>query len=223
MMFWYNGEGKGLSIPDREHLGKFVHFGPSVPRYLKHSQSLKLWRRWGLYPPHPGFWKCYNKPAVRNIILSTKDTYPITLHMALLLWHILVPAGREWSSLLTGESICLFYLYMPCKHLSCKWWGIYYRPRSEGDNVLGSVRPSVRPSSLSQLNRLTYDLDIRFKVFGCVSSNRADAVDRFFGGFLCWVLMTTRQPQLYSQWQKQVYNRRTVRTALSPTMTATGE
>ncbi len=47
-----------------------------------------------------------------------------------------------------------------------------YRPRSEGDNVLGSVRPSVRPSvcpsvrpsvrqsSLSRLNRLTYDLDI---------------------------------------------------------------
>ncbi len=43
-----------------------------------------------------------------------------------------------------------------------------YRPRSEGDNVLGSVRPSVRPSvclsvclsDLSCLNRLTFDLDI---------------------------------------------------------------
>ncbi len=35
-----------------------------------------------------------------------------------------------------------------------------YRPRSEGDNVLGSVRPSVRQCALSRLNRLTYDLDI---------------------------------------------------------------
>ena len=38
------------------------------------------------------------------------------------------------------------------------------RPRSERDNVLGSVRPSVRPSvrlsDLSRLNGLTYDLDI---------------------------------------------------------------
>ncbi len=45
---------------------------------------------------------------------------------------------------------------------------IYYRPRSEGDYVLGSVRPSVRLSvrlfvslsDLSCLNRLTFDLDI---------------------------------------------------------------
>ncbi len=44
----------------------------------------------------------------------------------------------------------------------------YYRPRSEGDNVIGSVRPSVRPfvemcvclSELSCLNRLTFDLDV---------------------------------------------------------------
>ncbi len=39
-----------------------------------------------------------------------------------------------------------------------------YRPRSEGDNVLGCVRPSVcpsvRPLPLSRLNRLTYDLEI---------------------------------------------------------------
>ncbi len=34
-----------------------------------------------------------------------------------------------------------------------------YRPRSEGDNALGSVRPPVRLSVLSRLNRLTYDLD----------------------------------------------------------------
>ncbi len=36
----------------------------------------------------------------------------------------------------------------------------FYRPGSEGDNVLGSVRPSVSQSTLSRLNRLTYDLDI---------------------------------------------------------------
>ncbi len=46
----------------------------------------------------------------------------------------------------------------------------FYRPRSWelstaelGDNVLGSVRPSVRPfvrlCALSWLNRLTFDLD----------------------------------------------------------------
>ncbi len=35
-----------------------------------------------------------------------------------------------------------------------------YRPRSEGDNVLGSVRPSVCLSVLSRPNRLTFDLDI---------------------------------------------------------------
>ena len=35
-----------------------------------------------------------------------------------------------------------------------------YQPRSEGDNVLGSVRPSVCPLPLSQLNRLTYDLHL---------------------------------------------------------------
>ncbi len=39
----------------------------------------------------------------------------------------------------------------------------HYQPRSEGDNALGSVRPSVRLSVclsvLSLLNRLTYDLD----------------------------------------------------------------
>ncbi len=38
-----------------------------------------------------------------------------------------------------------------------------YRPRSEGDNALGSVRPSVCPSVrlsvLSRLNRFTCDLD----------------------------------------------------------------
>ena len=51
----------------------------------------------------------------------------------------------------------------------------------QGDNVLGSfclsVRPSVCRSPLSRLNRLTYDLD-QSKVFVCVLSNRADAVDR---------------------------------------------
>ncbi len=36
----------------------------------------------------------------------------------------------------------------------------YYRALSEGDNVLVSVHPSVCPSTLSLLNRLTYDLDI---------------------------------------------------------------
>ena len=72
----------------------------------------------------------------------------------------------------------------------------------QGDNRIGSVRPSVHPSvrqsTLSRLNRLTFDLDncqvitLKFEtkmkraeksdfqseVFVCVSTNRADAVDR---------------------------------------------
>ncbi len=44
-----------------------------------------------------------------------------------------------------------------------------YRPRSEGDNVLGSVRPSVRLSDLSRLNRLTNKSHYQSKVFVCVS------------------------------------------------------
>ncbi len=48
--------------------------------------------------------------------------------------------------------------------------GCHYRPRSEGDNVLGSVRPSVRLS----VTQRSY----QSKVFVCVSNSRADAVDR---------------------------------------------
>ncbi len=45
-----------------------------------------------------------------------------------------------------------------------------YRPRSEGDNALGSVRLSVRLCALSRLNRLTYNKShYQFKVFVCVS------------------------------------------------------
>ncbi len=47
---------------------------------------------------------------------------------------------------------------------------IDYRPRSEGDNVLGSIRP---PSALSRLKS-----HYQSKVFVCVSNSRADAVDR---------------------------------------------
>ena len=35
-----------------------------------------------------------------------------------------------------------------------------YRPRSEGDDLLGGVRPSVCLCALSCLTRLTYDIDI---------------------------------------------------------------
>ncbi len=78
----------------------------------------------------------------------------------------------------------------------------HYRPRSEGDNVLGSVRPSVCPSvrpsvrlsvcmsELSCLNRfisprclsvcrpIARRSHYQSKMFVCVSTNRADAVDR---------------------------------------------
>ena len=55
-----------------------------------------------------------------------------------------------------------------------------YRPRSEGDNVLGSVRPSVCMSELSCLSvcriiaQKSHD---QSKMFVCLWTNRADAVD----------------------------------------------
>ncbi len=62
---------------------------------------------------------------------------------------------------------------------------INYRPRSEGDNVLGSVRPSVclsvRSLPLSWLNRVQQRAKrghYQSEVFVCVLNNRADAVDR---------------------------------------------
>ena len=54
----------------------------------------------------------------------------------------------------------------------------YYRPRSEGDNVLGSVRPS----DLSRLNRVQQRAKkshYQSTEFVCVSNCRADVVDRF--------------------------------------------
>ncbi len=73
--------------------------------------------------------------------------------------------------------------------LAVQHYMYFYRPRSEGDNVLGSVRPSVRPcvclgvprahvclSELSCLNRLTYETKMKItekshyqsEVFVCV-------------------------------------------------------
>ena len=37
-----------------------------------------------------------------------------------------------------------------------------YLSAKQGDNALGSVRPSVHPLPLSRLNPLAYDLDIRY-------------------------------------------------------------
>ncbi len=63
----------------------------------------------------------------------------------------------------------------------------FYRPRSEGDNVLGSVRPSVRPSvwvypgqrsRLCRVRQRAKKSHYQFKVFVCVPNSRADAVDR---------------------------------------------
>ncbi len=66
-----------------------------------------------------------------------------------------------------------------------------YRPRSEGDTVLGSIRPSVCPSVCLSVNALTAEPQFwnkneksnekshfQSKVFVCVPTNRADAVDR---------------------------------------------
>ncbi len=67
-----------------------------------------------------------------------------------------------------------------------------YRPRSEGDNVLGSVRPSVRPSARSRLNRQRAKKnDYQSKVYVCVSNGRADAVDRLL---ILWCARLPRHP-----------------------------
>ncbi len=61
--------------------------------------------------------------------------------------------------------MCFFVLEGPGNMnktiMFCNYSGtFYYRPQSEGDNVLGRVCLSIRPSPLSRLNRLTYNLDI---------------------------------------------------------------
>ncbi len=60
-----------------------------------------------------------------------------------------------------------------------------YRPRSEGDNVLGSVRPSVRPSvrlsvsaRLCRVRQRAKKSHYQSEEFVCVPNSRADAVDR---------------------------------------------
>ncbi len=94
-------------------------------------------------------------------------------------------SGREFAmSFFPGQLADEFAWHIP--HISCN----VYRPRSEGDNVLGSVRPSVRLSvrpsvrlsvrlsPLSWLNRLTYDLCLCLCNQSAYADNRADAVDR---------------------------------------------
>ena len=52
----------------------------------------------------------------------------------------------------------------------------FYRPRSEGDNVIGSVRPSVRPFvCLSSLPVRGFCLSV---IIRACADNSADAVDR---------------------------------------------
>ena len=59
----------------------------------------------------------------------------------------------------------------------------YLSTAKRGDNVLGSVRPSVRPSvcpfvCLSVCRLIARKSHYQSKMFVCVSTNRADAVDR---------------------------------------------
>ncbi len=55
MTFWGSKMGKCLNILNSKHLGDFVHFGPSVPWYLKHN-----------FPPNPGL-----NSVVQHQTLST--------------------------------------------------------------------------------------------------------------------------------------------------------
>ncbi len=65
--------------------------------------------------------------------------------------------------------------------------GTHYRPRSEGDNVIGSVRPSVRPFVCVSGAKGGHYRFVCFVCFVCLSvisracaDNRADAVDRLY-------------------------------------------
>ena len=60
----------------------------------------------------------------------------------------------------------------------------YYRPRSEGDNVLGCVRPSVRPSVSAKKSK---EESLSVRGFVCVSNNGADAVDRLL---ICYLFLS---------------------------------
>ncbi len=101
---------------------------------------------------------------------------------------------------------------------------IYYRPRSEGDNALGSVRPSVCLFVLSWLNCLTYKSHYQFKVFVCVSviSGRMRKITqmRSIGVLISLFLGQSNQITedkqgkldfLFSLWQKQRTERNQVK------------
>ncbi len=83
----------------------------------------------------------------------------------------------------------------------------FYRPRSEGDNVLGSVRPSVRPSVC-----LFVCLCVLQSVCLCAcnqwayADNRADAVDRLLIKFMI-TLKHTLSPLTYDPRSSLRYNK----------------
>ena len=60
----------------------------------------------------------------------------------------------------------------------------FYRPRSEGDNVLNSVRPSVHPSVRLDQGHL----DVRLSVYNqwAYADNCADAVDWLLISIIFW-------------------------------------
>ncbi len=60
----------------------------------------------------------------------------------------------------------------------------FYRLRIEGANVLGCVRPSVRPSDSAKKSK-EESLSVRGFVF--VSNNGADAVDRLL---ICYLFLS---------------------------------
>ncbi len=81
----------------------------------------------------------------------------------------------------TAQLQCVRYLFisLPCRNslISFGWrstaeWASYYRPFSlvkQGDNALGSVRPSVRPSGLPRLRsnfQHTFNTFVRGKLLG---------------------------------------------------------
>ena len=77
----------------------------------------------------------------------------------------------------------------------------FYQPRSEGDNVLGSVRPSFRlsvrqsvcPTSALPSAAKSKEESLSVQDFVCMLTNCMDAVDRFFTTGLYSVVTITQK------------------------------
>ncbi len=136
-------------------------------------------------------WQGWVISSTHNNVCSSLKSYNQSLHPVFTFLHRvhekncwLLGDGAKRFSLFVSEfssSSCPFVcLFVRLYALS---WLNFYRPRSEGDNVLGSVRPSVRPSVCPSVSALTLEKNgrrviISPRYLSVCRLSRADAVDR---------------------------------------------